>query len=214
MIVAPRQSNHATGKYRLRYRRAATIIISPRPSKWPSWSSPRSHPDCRATQASIAGKAANSQCSRPRRGFAVRRGRASSKPCCDSSARSANATLRPDCVGKPARPSSGFRPPPPPIVRLQLDKSRRRHKRPQHPMTRRPRSQPRAQNAPVSMRTEQLRGTSPSIERLVAIDWLFPAPGGRDAGFDASGRQRLPEPSCCHSPCRRSGLRPAAKRRA
>jgi hypothetical protein len=34
VIVAPRQSNHASRKYRLRYRRAATIILSPRPPKW------------------------------------------------------------------------------------------------------------------------------------------------------------------------------------
>ena len=36
LIVAPRQSNSRSRKYRLRYRRAATIILSPRPPKWPS----------------------------------------------------------------------------------------------------------------------------------------------------------------------------------
>ena len=36
LIVAPRQSNHPSPKYSLRYRRVATIILSPRPPKWPS----------------------------------------------------------------------------------------------------------------------------------------------------------------------------------
>ena len=35
LIVAPRQSNHSR-KYPLRYRRAATIILPPRPPNWPS----------------------------------------------------------------------------------------------------------------------------------------------------------------------------------
>jgi hypothetical protein len=54
LIVAPRQSKCPSRKYRLRYRHAATIILSPRPPKRPSWWSLCSHPDCRAIGKIIA----------------------------------------------------------------------------------------------------------------------------------------------------------------
>jgi hypothetical protein len=64
---------------------------------------PRARP-----QVAIAGKPANLRRFRPRRGSAIRRGTASSRPCFGSSARSASATPRPDFASKHARPSSGF----------------------------------------------------------------------------------------------------------
>ncbi|MGY3587051.1 hypothetical protein ACVIGB_003888 [Bradyrhizobium sp. USDA 4341] len=49
LIVAPGQSNHASRKYRLPYRRIATITLLSRAPQWPISLSLCPHPDYRAT---------------------------------------------------------------------------------------------------------------------------------------------------------------------
>ena len=102
MIVAPRQSNRPSPKYRLRYCRAATIISSPRPPNWPACSPQRFHPDCRATMAAAEAVETRKAASRKGGGSVSAKALSDARPV----KRSASAPVAPSpCLAK-LRPSS------------------------------------------------------------------------------------------------------------